>query len=106
MTAAHDPLSDPRVQAAVEEIKGLIACHYPEATFTVGLGDDPEGVYLRPVVDIEDRGEVVDVFLDRLVEFQVEDALPLYVVVDRPPERNAAILRAGQSRTAAVTAVS
>lgn len=104
MTAAHDLLTDSRIRAAVEEIKGLIAGRYPEATFSVGLGEDPEGVYLRPVVDIEDRGEVVDVFIDRLVELQVDEALPLYVVIGRPPERNAAIWRARANQTASTAA--
>ena len=73
---------------------------YPDATSSVGLGEDPEGVYLRPVVDVEDRGEVVDAVLDRLVNPQTEHELPLYVVPGRPPERNAAILRAKSSTPA------
>ena len=100
MSHARDLLSDPRITAAVAELQGLIASRYPEATFSVGLGEDPEGVYLRPVVDVEDRGEVVDVVLDRLVDLQVEHELPLYVVPGRPPERNAAIVRARLSTPA------
>ena len=49
---------------------------------------------MTATVDVEDRGEVVDVFLDRLVELQVDEGLPLYVVPARPTERNVAILRA------------
>ncbi len=44
------------------------------------------------MVDVDDRGEVIDVFLDRLVELQLEEGLPLFVVPVRTPERIAAIL--------------
>jgi len=99
-------LTDPRIRAALEELQGLILGRYPAATLSVGLGDDPEGVYLRPVVDVEDRGEVVDVFINRLVDLQVDEGLPLYVVLGRPPERNAAILRARAVTPASATVAS
>lgn len=98
MTSEYEQLTNPRILAAIEELQELISARFPAATFSVGLGEDPPGVYLRPVVDVDDRGEVVDVFIDRLTELQVEGDLPLYVVTRRPPERNAAILLA-QSRT-------
>ncbi|MDP9469086.1 MAG: hypothetical protein M3Q71_00245 [Chloroflexota bacterium] len=106
MTRERNQLSDPRMHAAIEELQGLIAARYPAATFNVGLGEDPEGVYLRATVDVEDRGEVVDVFIDRLVDLQTEEGLHLYVVPGRPPERNAAILRAKASRTTTAAAAS
>lgn len=93
MKADHRLLTDPRIVAAIDELRGLISARFPSADFRVGLGEDPEGVYLRAVVDVEDRGEVVDVFLDRLVDFQLDGGLPLYVVVGRTQERNAEIMR-------------
>jgi hypothetical protein len=94
MTPERELLRDPRMQAAITELQGLIRERYPEATFAVGYAEDPEGVYLLATVDVEDRDEVVDVFVDRLVDLQVAEQLPLHVLPVRPPERNAAILRA------------
>ena len=91
----------PRMEEALSELKGLIRGRYPEATFEVGEGDDPEGIYLRATIDVDDRGEVIDLFLDRLVDLQVEEGLPLFVVPQRTPERNAAILAEQRDATAA-----
>jgi hypothetical protein len=88
----------PRLAEAMRELEALIASHYPEALFAVGEGEDPDGIYLRATVDVEDMGDVVDVFIDRLVEMQVEEGLPLFVVAVRPRERNAAIFAREQER--------
>lgn len=104
MEAKHDLLADPRIRTAIEEIRGLISDRYPDATFSVGLGHDPDGVYLRTVVDVDDRGDVFDAYIARLTDIQDDDHLPLYVIPTRPPERNAAILRA-QSRTPLSSAI-
>ncbi len=58
----------------------------------MGEGEDPDGVYLTVTVDVEDMGQVVDVFLDRLVDLQVDEALPIFVVAVRPLERTLALL--------------
>jgi hypothetical protein len=81
----------PRLEEAMSELEALIARRYPDARFAAGEGEDPDGIYLRATVDVEDMGEVVDVFIDRLIELQVEEGLPLFVVAVRPRERNAAI---------------
>lgn len=91
MTRSYDELIiDPRMQAAIAELQGLILSHFPGTTFTVGEAEDPEGVYMRAIVDVEDSDEVTDVFLDRLVDLQIEENLPIYVVTVRTPERVAA----------------
>lgn len=77
----------PRIEAAIEELKGRIRERYPEATYEVAYGDDPEGVYLTATVDVEDTTEVFDVISERLLELQVEEELPLYVVPAHTPER-------------------
>lgn len=67
---------------------------FPRPSFEVT--DDPEdreGVLLMPMVDIEDRGPVMDVIIDRLVEMQAEEQLPIVVMIVRPEARNEAILR-------------
>src|SRR5215213_1614904 len=82
----------PRLEEAIVELRELIARHYPDATFTVSEGEDPDGIYLTATVDVEDMGEVVDIFLDRMVDLQVEEGLPIFVVAVRPLGRNLAIL--------------
>jgi hypothetical protein len=93
----------PRLQEALDEIKGLIASHYPEALFGVGEGEDPDGLYLTVTVDVEDMGEVVNTFLDRLVDLQVEEELPIFVIPVRPLERNLAILTRQQFPSAVLS---
>src|SRR5215213_4864057 len=93
----------PRLEAAIVELRDLIAQHYPDATFTVSEGEDPDGIYLTATVDVEDMGEVVDVFLDRMVDLQVEDGLPIFVVAVRPLARNLAILARQQASTAVLS---
>lgn len=83
----------PRIQTAIKELKGKISERYPDATYEVSYGEDPDGVRLMPVVDVEDILDVVDVVGDRLLELQVEEGLPLYVVPVRPPERVLEIMR-------------
>jgi hypothetical protein len=73
--ASHSPLT-PALEAAIAEIEELIFHRYSDAIFEVGEGDDPEGIYLNATVDVADMGDVVDLFLDRLVELQVEEGLP------------------------------
>lgn len=78
---------NPRIRGAVTELEGLITGHYPEATFEVSEGEDPEGVYLTATVDTDDLTTVLEVVGDRLVDMQVEQGLPLYVVPTRPLSR-------------------
>ncbi|MGI8977205.1 MAG: hypothetical protein ACR2GS_10850 [Thermomicrobiales bacterium] len=83
-------ITSPKMQAAVDELQELIRSHYSETTFTVGDADDPDSVYMRAVVDVDDTDEVTDVLIDRLVDLQVDENLPIYVVTVRTPERIAA----------------
>lgn len=88
---------DPRIEAAIIELKGEIKQHYPDATFEVFEGEDPCGTYLRAIVDVEDTGDVVDVVLDRLLDLQVEEQVPLYFVASRPMARTLEQLSAGRT---------
>ncbi len=91
----REPKLAPRLQAAVEELKGLVREHYPQATFRVTRSpEDRKTVLLKPVVDIDDRDEVMDVVIDRLVQLQSEEQLPIFVVPIRPPARSEAIRQA------------
>lgn len=84
--------SDPRIQAAIDELRRLILERFPAAKFSVTQGDDPEGIYLKPVVDIDDLDEVDAAYADRLLDMQVEEGLPIYVVPVWPIERVRAYL--------------
>src|SRR5713101_851910 len=86
------------MQAALDELKGLIHARFPEATFTVSAGEDPEGIYLSPTIDVEDTDEVIELVLDRLLELQVDQELPLYVVPVLPIERVAEQLKRHKQR--------
>lgn len=77
-----------RMSAAVEEIEQLILRHYPEATFDIGEGEDPAGIHLIATVDLDDLGEVRDLYRNRIVDLQVDEGLPLYVIAVRPIERS------------------
>jgi hypothetical protein len=87
MRAEQLNLSTPRMQAAIEELQRLIQQHYPEATFQVEPGDDPTGMYILAIVDVEDTDAVVDVYIDRLLQLQIDEGLAVYVVPLRPLAR-------------------
>jgi hypothetical protein len=83
----------PALEKAVNELKGSISARFPQASFVVEEGFDPQGIYLVTTVDIADTDEVMDVIGDRLVELQVDEGLPIYVTPLRPMQRVIAELR-------------
>src|SRR4029450_11143713 len=83
----------PAMEKAVNELKGRISERFPLASFVVEEGFDPKGVYLVTTVDIADTDEVMDGVGDRLVELQVDEALPIYVTPLRPIQRVVAELQ-------------
>lgn len=87
MPVKHLDPDAPRLQAAVKELQRLICQVYPAATFQVVLGEDPAGTYILATVDVEDTDMVVDVYIDRLLELQIDEGLPVYVVPVRPLAR-------------------
>jgi H2-forming N5,N10-methylenetetrahydromethanopterin dehydrogenase-like enzyme len=87
MRAEQRDLSTPRMQAAIAELQRLIQRHYPEAIFQVEPGDDPTGLYVLATVDVEDTDAVVEVYIDRLLELQIDEGLAVYVVPVRPLAR-------------------
>ncbi len=87
MKAERIDSEDPRIQSAVAELKTVIRHHYPEASFEEMLGEDPEGTYVIATVDVEDTDDVVDVYIERLLEIQIDEGLPIYVIPIRPLER-------------------
>lgn len=89
----------PRMEEAVNELKRLITACFPQASFVVEEGCDPKGTYLVTTVDIADTDEVIDVIGDRLVELQVNEGLPVYVIPLRPIERVIAQLQEQEAAT-------
>jgi hypothetical protein len=89
----------PSMETAVDMIERLVTGRFPDATFEPGYGEDPEGIHLTVTVDREDMGDVVDLSIDRLVNMQVEEHLPLYVVPVPTIKRSLEMLRQEQERS-------
>src|SRR5680860_193470 len=92
MTLDHRFPLTPRMEAAVMEMKERIAQRFPMTIFETYEGEDPEGIYLVAIIDTDDLEEATDLFRDRIVDLQVDDRLPLFVIPERTPERTAAVL--------------
>ena len=45
--------------AAIEELKALVLAKYPDARFRVYRSEEPEGIYLGTIVDIEEPSDVM-----------------------------------------------
>jgi len=87
MKAEHVAFDTPHMQAAIMELQGLIRQHYSDTTFEVVHGDDPTGIYVLATVDAENTEAVVDIYIDRLLELQIDAGLAVYVVPVRPLAR-------------------
>jgi len=59
----------------------MIAGVHPDAEFTLRRGlDDPREWWLEVRADTEDPDEIMDLIIDRLLEFQVNERLPIFVM--------------------------
>ena len=84
---------DPRMEHAISELQEQIRGKYPSTRFGVQQGiDDPEETWLVATVDIEDPDEIVDLVIDRLLELQIDEQVPLHVLPVHTPERVAQTL--------------
>ncbi len=78
----------PAMQAALHELRRTIQTRYPKATFRLTAAQDQaEAVHLIATVDIEDPDEVVDLVIDRVLEFQLDLGLPIHVIPRRAHSR-------------------
>jgi hypothetical protein len=82
----------PHLEEAITEMKERILRRFPTTTFEMYQGEDPVGIYLIAIVDTDDLEEVGELFTSRLVDLQVDEGLPLFVIPERTPERNAVIV--------------
>jgi len=86
-------------QAAVEDLINMITAAFPTASFKVEPGvDEPDATHIIAEVDIDDADEVMDLVIDRLLEYQIDKGIPVYVIPTRTPERIAALLRQNGAR--------
>lgn len=80
---------DPRMQAALEELRGLIRAAHPTATFAIGRGYDVNEITLVATLDVEDDDldDAYDLFISRLGDMQIEEELPVSVRLEQPLEQ-------------------
>ncbi len=86
-------IHDPRMLAAIAEIKELVLAHYPGTTFSVGPGEDPGTVWVWARVDVDDTDEVGELVDDRFLDRMIEERIPLLFIPIRTRERIAASRR-------------
>ena len=94
MSTEHASFTDERTQRAVQELEETIRQHYPAATFELSQAeDDPAGIHLITTVDVDDPDQVGDLVIDRVVELQAEEGIPLHVIPVRSLARVLAELK-------------
>jgi len=85
---------EPRLRAAIDELTALVKAHYPTATFRLEHGmDDPDAIHLVTTVDVDDPDAVVDLTIDRELEYQIDEGIPLHIIPRRTPDRVQALRR-------------
>lgn len=89
---------DPRVQAAFAEMQALIRAHHPRTTFRIRPVGDMPGLWMIATVDLEDPDDIIDLFIDRLLEIQITEGLPIHVLPEQTTERYAETRRKEQER--------
>ena|SRR5579883_1423039 len=83
-----------RQQQAVNELIDMVKQRYPTASFEVGPGpENPEATHIIVTVDVDDPDEVTDLVLERELELQIDEGIPVYVIPIHTPERVAELLR-------------
>src|SRR5262245_41691278 len=82
---------NPRMVNAIEELKTMIRERYPDAQFEVTRDpDDSRSILLETIVDIDETEDVLDLVLNRVLDLQAEDRLPIHVIPMWPRERTIA----------------
>lgn len=82
-----------RMQEAIIELQAAITQRYPSTSFTLSHPEDePQSVELTAIVDVDDPDEVLDTVLERIIQLQIDEQLPIHVVPIRTPARVAAAL--------------
>lgn len=87
MNADQEVHSDPRIEAALAELRKMIKEKCPDAIFEVVPRHYGHECYLDVTVDVDDTDDVFDIVADRLVDMRVEENLPVFVMPLRPAYR-------------------
>ena len=97
---------NPKILGAIEELEGIVRDRYPDTTFEVArAADEPESILIWATVDVDDPDEVADPVLDRMLELQIDDGIPVHLVPIRTPERVLASREAEPRRRAGITKI-
>ena len=89
---------EPKLQAAVDELAGIIAARYPGTAFRVSHHPDETGmVLLDAIVDMDDTEPVNDLILERMEQLRLDEGVPILVIPLRTPERVARLREAMQT---------
>lgn len=95
MRARRASPQTPAITAALAELRQLILHKYPDARFDVRRGvDDPDSFELTATVDVEDGFDVLDLVMDRVLDFQQKNGLPIHVIPVQPLDRDRALREA------------
>ena len=79
---------EPNLQAAVDELAGMIVSRYPGTAFRVSHHPDDAGmVLLDAIVDVDDTEPVNDLILERMEQLRLDEGVPILVIALRTPER-------------------
>ena len=77
-----------RTRQAIAELRDANLARYPTTTFELArAADDPRGIHLLAIAEVDDPDEVGDLVIDRVVALQVDEGIPLHVIPLRTPER-------------------
>lgn len=89
---------EPKLQAAVDELAGMIADQYPSAVFQVSHHPDEAGtVLLDAIVDVDDTEPVNELIFERMEQLRLDEGVPVLVIPLRTPERVAKLREAMQA---------
>ena len=102
MTARREDSLTVPTEAALAELRKLIREAYPDAHFAVRRGvDEPESFESVATIDIENRDDLLDLIIDRVMAFQIEDGIPIHVIPLRPSTSQREIAARAAAATAA-----
>lgn len=94
MSTEYEATLDPRRQRAIRELTQLVRHTYPSASFSVLPAEDaPEVTHILATVDVEDPDAVVDLVIDRMLELQIDEEIPVHLIPIRTPLRTAQLRR-------------
>jgi hypothetical protein len=89
----------PRMRQAVNELTDMIRGKYPQAELLISHNPEyPEIVHLETIIDVDDTDEVLDVVIDRMMQIQIDEQLPLFVIPMRPAQRALEMMEAQRHR--------